>query len=132
MASKPQSLPKLASLYIRNLAANLIGNLIIALLNIFTPLEFLKDWMTFLSGGGWVWIPILVVAACIIVTILQYFIQRPISAYLTCLLRDEKIQKSFELKARQRLLNLPGFLCLTNLCLWLSLSIIFTPVMYFL
>jgi len=130
MASKPQSLPNLISLYIRNLAANLIGNLIIALLNIFTPLEFLKNWMAFLSGGGWVWIPIFIIAACIIVTILQYFIQRPISRYLTCLARDEKIRSSLKLKARQRLLNLPVFLCLTNLCLWLFLNIIFAPVMY--
>ena len=72
MASKPQSLPKLTSLYIRNLAANLIGNLIIALLNIVTPLEFLKDWTSLVSGGGWVLIPIFVITACIIVTILQY------------------------------------------------------------
>jgi sigma-B regulation protein RsbU (phosphoserine phosphatase) len=132
MASKPQSLPKLTGLYIRNLAANLIGNLIIALLNIFTPLEFLKEWMAFLSGGGWVWIPIFIVTACIIVTILQYSIQRPISRYLICLLRAEKIQKSFKFKARQRLLNLPVFLGLTNLSMWLFLDIIFAPVMYFL
>ena len=130
MASIPQSLPNLTSLYIRNLAANLIGNLIIALLNIFTPLEFLKDWMAFLSGGGWIWIPIFVLAACIIVTILQYSIQRPISSYLTCLVRGEKIQKSLKLKARRRLLNLPVFLCLTNLGMWLFLNIIFAPVLY--
>ncbi len=130
MASKPQSLPNLTSLYVRNLAANLIGNLIIALLNIFTPLEFLKDWMAFFSGGGGVWIPIFIIAACIIVTILQYSIQRPISRYLTCLGRDKKIQKSLKLKARRRLMNLPVFLCLTNLCMWLFLNIIFAPVMY--
>ena len=130
MASKPQSLPKLTSLYIRNLAANLIGNLIIALLNIVTPLEFLKDWTSLVSGGGWVLIPIFVITACIIVTILQYSIQRPISRYLTCLVCAEEIQKSFELKAGQRLLNLPVFLGLTNLCMWLFLDIVFTPVMY--
>ena len=44
MGSKLQTIPELTGLYIRNLAANLIGNLIILLLNIFTPLEFLKDW----------------------------------------------------------------------------------------
>ena len=52
MDFKPQPLPKLTGLYIRNLAANLIGNLIIVLLNIFTPLDFLKDWRAFLAGGG--------------------------------------------------------------------------------
>jgi hypothetical protein len=67
MASKPQSLPKLTGLYIRNLAANLIGNIIIVLLNIVTPLDFLKDWLSFLSGGGWVVIPIFIITACTIV-----------------------------------------------------------------
>jgi sigma-B regulation protein RsbU (phosphoserine phosphatase) len=131
MKSKAQTFPNLASLYIRNLTANLIGNLIIALLDIFTPLQFLKDWMAFLSGGGWVWVPIFIITACIIVTILQYSIQRPISRYLSCLVGHERIQKSFELKARQRLLKLPVYLCLTNLGMWLLLNIIFAPVMYF-
>jgi sigma-B regulation protein RsbU (phosphoserine phosphatase) len=121
---------KLTSLYIRNLAANLIGNLIIVLLNMVTPLEFLKDWLSFLSGSGWVLIPIFIITACIIVTILQYLIQRPISRYLTCLGRAEKIQKSFELKAGRRLLNLPALLGLANLGMWLFIDIIFTPVMY--
>ena len=130
MASKPQSLPKLTGLYIRNLAANLIGNIIIVLLNIVTPLDFLKDWLSFLSGGGWVVIPIFIITACTIVTILQYLIQRPISRYLTCLGRAEKIQKSVELKAGRRLLNLPVLLGLANLCIWLFLDIILTPVMF--
>ena len=130
MASKPQSLPKLTGLYIRNLAANLIGNIIIVLLNIVTPLDFLKDWLSFLSGGGWVVIPIFIIAACTIVTILQYLIQRPISRCLTCLGRAEKIQKSVELKAGRRLLNLPVLLGLANLGMWLFLDIILTPVMF--
>jgi sigma-B regulation protein RsbU (phosphoserine phosphatase) len=130
MASKPQSFPKLTGLYIRNLAANLIGNIIIVLLNIVTPLDFLKDWLSFLSGGGWVVIPIFIIAACTIVTILQYLIQRPISRYLTCLGRAEKIQKSVELKAGRRLLNLPVLLGLANLGMWLFLDIILTPVMF--
>ena len=130
MVSKPQSLPKLTGLYIKNLAANLIGNIIIVLLNIVTPLDFLKDWLSFLSGGGWVVIPIFIITACTIVTILQYLIQRPISRYLTCLGRAEKIQKSVELKAGRRLLNLPVLLGLANLCMWLFLDIILTPVMF--
>lgn len=130
MDSKSQSFPKLTGLYIRNLVANLIGNLIIALLNIFTPLDFLKDWRAFLAGGGWALIPLFIITAGIIVSILQFWIQRPISSYLACRAQDEKIHYSLELKARQRLLNLPVFLCLTNLLMWLFLNIIFTPVMY--
>ena len=132
MATKPHFLPNLTSLYIRNLAANLSGNLIIALLNQVTPLKFLKDWTAFLAGGDWVWIPIFILAACISVTTLQYSIQRPISRYIASLARDEKIHKTLELKARQRLLNLPVFLCLTNLGMWLFLDIIFAPLMYLL
>jgi len=132
MGTKLQPIPELTGLYIRNLAANLIGNLTIALLNIFTPLEFLKDWVLFLSQGGWVLIPIFIITAAIIVTSLQYSIQRPISSYLTFLKRDEKIEKSSKLKARQRLLNLPVILGGANLCMWLFLDIILAPVMYFL
>ncbi len=131
MGTKLQPIPELTGLYIRNLAANLIGNLTIALLNIFTPLEFLKDWVLFLSQGGWVLIPIFIITAAIIVTSLQYSIQRPISRYLTFLKRDENIQNSFKLKARQRLLNLPVILGGTNLCMWLFLDIILAPLMYF-
>ena len=128
--SKPQPLPKLTGLYTRNLAANLVGNLIIALLNIFTPLDFLKDWRAFLAEGGWALIPVFIISAGIIVSILQFWIQRPISRYLACRALGEKIYNPLELKARRRLLNLPVFLCLTNLFMWLFLDIIFSPVMY--
>jgi hypothetical protein len=39
---------RLIELYIRNVAANLLGFLIIALLNLFTPLEFFKIQRAFL------------------------------------------------------------------------------------
>jgi sigma-B regulation protein RsbU (phosphoserine phosphatase) len=132
MAANPQSFPNLTGLYIRNLAANLIGNLTIALLNIVTPLEFLKDWQAFISEGGWALIPIFLMSACVIVTFLQYTIQRPISSYLSCLAHDETTKKPAKLKAQQRLINLPVLLALTNLGMWLTLDIIFTPLMYFL
>jgi phosphoserine phosphatase RsbU/P len=132
MAFKQQSLPNLAGLYGRNLAANLIGNLIIVLLNIFTPLKFIEDWTDYIWRGGWVWIPTFILAACVSVTILQYLVQRPISGYLACLLRDEKIKKSIQLRAQRRLLNLPVLLASTNLSMWLFLDIIFSPVMYYL
>ena len=73
-----QTLPKLSGFYVRNIAANLIGSLIIALLNISSPLQFLEDWVAYLLKGGWVLIFILIVIACTIITILQYFIQYPI------------------------------------------------------
>ena len=130
MDADPRPHSILTGLYIRNLAANLIGNLIIALLNIFTPLDFLKDWMGFLAGGGWALVPLFIFTAAAIVTILQFYIQRPIARYLALRMRAEKAHGALELQARQRLLNLPILLGLTNLAVWLSLNIIVTPVMF--
>jgi len=130
MDLQSQTHPSLIGLYLRNITANLIGNLIIALLNIFSPLKFLNDWMSFLLGGGWILIFIIVLTAGGIVTILQYLIQHPISNYLTCLAQHETIQENLKVKARQRLLNLPAYIALLNFCMWLSLDIIFSPVMY--
>jgi len=130
MDSNLRPRPKLTGLYMRNLAANLIGNLIIALLNIFTPLDFLKDWMDFLARGGWALIPLFISIVAMIVTILQFYIQRPIARYLSDPTHVENAHGSLALQARRRLLNLPVLLCLTNLLVWLFLNVIFTPVMY--
>jgi len=130
MDSLPRPRPKMTGLYIRNLAANLIGNLIIALLNIFTPLDFLKDWMGFLARGGWAFIPLFIFTAGLIVTILQFYIQRPIARYLAGPMPAENTLGSLDLQTRQRLLNLPVLLCLTNLLVWLFLNILFSPVMF--
>ena len=75
-------------------------------------------------------VPVFIITACVIVTTLQYFVQRPVSRYVTCLMRGEKIVNPLKLKARQRLLNLPALLGLTNLGMWLLLDIIMAPVMY--
>ena len=44
---------RLSYLYALNLGANIFGFLIIALLNLFTPLEFVKIQRAFLLAGGW-------------------------------------------------------------------------------
>jgi sigma-B regulation protein RsbU (phosphoserine phosphatase) len=130
MAPESKTFPKLTGLYIRNIAANLIGNLIIALLNIFTPLEFLQGWRSYLRGGGWLFISIFILAACATVIILQYLVQRPISRSLSALAHGDKIQNTIERKSARRLLNLPVILALTNLSMWFLLDLIFAPVMY--
>ena len=130
MDFQSQTRPSLIGLYVRNITANLIGNLIIALLNIFSPLKFLNDWMSFLQGGGWILIFILILIASGIGTFLQYLIQHPISNYLTYLALHETIQENLRIKAGQRLLNLPVYIALLNFCMWLLLDIIFSPVMH--
>ena len=44
---------RLPELYGRNIGANLLGLLIIILLNLFTPVEFFKAQRAFLLAGGW-------------------------------------------------------------------------------
>ena len=118
----------LRGLYIRNYAANLSGQLIIALLNFWTPLEFITIWKKFIADGGWVLIPIFILSAAILATIFQYFLQRPISDYLK-LSNNPFIEPNLEARAKKRLLNLPILIGVINLAMWFGLDIIFTPLL---
>jgi sigma-B regulation protein RsbU (phosphoserine phosphatase) len=121
----------LLALYFRNWAANLVGQLIIALLNLWTPLKFITVWKKFLADGGWVLIPAFILSAAILATILQYLVQRPISDYLKFADDSEK-DTPLEQKAKKRLLNLPILIGVINLAMWFGLDLIFTPLLHFL
>ena len=123
--------PRLAGLYLRNLIANITGNLIIVLLNAFTPIEFFKDWQNFLLQGGWVLLIVLIPTVFTTAIVLQYRIQRPISTLRSQMHPGNQVGDNFQKKARCRLLNLPVLLALTNLILWTVASIVFMPVLYF-
>jgi sigma-B regulation protein RsbU (phosphoserine phosphatase) len=119
----------LSGLYIRNYAANLSGQLIIALLNFWTPLEFITVWKKFIADGGWILIPIFILSAAILATIFQYCVQRPISDYLKRS-NNSVIGPNLEAKAKKRLLNLPILIGVINLAMWFGLDIIFTPLLH--
>jgi len=123
--------PRLAGLYLRNLIANITGNLIIVLLNTFTPIEFFKDWQNFLFQGGWVLLIVLIPTVFTTAIVLQYRIQRPISIFRLQIQLGDNVDDNFQKQARRRLLNLPVLLALTNLILWTVASIVFMPVLYF-
>ena len=123
--------PRLAGLYLRNLIANITGNLIIVLLNTFTPIEFFKDWQHFLLQGGWVLLIVLIPTVFTTAIVLQYRIQRPISTFRLQMCLGNEVDDNFQKQARRRLLNLPVLLALTNLILWTVVSIVFMPVLYF-
>jgi phosphoserine phosphatase RsbU/P len=123
--------PRLACLYLRNLIANITGNLIIVLLNTFTPIEFFKDWQNFLLQGGWVLLLVLIPTVFTTAIVFQYFIQRPISIFQSQLQLGNKVENNLKKQARRRLLNLPVLLALTNLILWTGASIVFMPILYF-
>jgi sigma-B regulation protein RsbU (phosphoserine phosphatase) len=132
MAGSPPVKPSLIGLYVRNFLANLSGDFIIILLNFFTPLAVFKNWQAMLIEGQWVVIPIAATAVFLLVILLQYLIQRPISEVLKKIQSKEKPQTELQMKARCRLMNLPYIIALVNVALWVVLSAPFMLGMYFL
>ncbi|MGD9370079.1 MAG: hypothetical protein PVF14_01555, partial [Desulfobacterales bacterium] len=124
--------PSLTGLYVRNFSANVAGNLVLVMLNVFTPLEFFKEWQNFLRQGGWILLVSLVPMVFISAGLIQFLIQRPISGLLKQVHFGEAIEKNLILRAKRRLLNLPLSLAISNLILWISVTVLFTPVLYFL
>ena len=122
--------PSLIGLYIRNYIANFSGNFIIVLLNFFTPLAAYQKWQDTLSEGHWVVIPFAIISIFALVTLLQHFVQRPISDVLKKIQSKEKPQSELQMKARRRLLNLPYIMVLVNVTLWIVLTALLMPIMY--
>ena len=85
----------LVGLYLRNFAANISGNVIIALFNVVTPLQIFSDWQTFILHGGWTLIVFLIPIVFSSAIILQYLIQRPVAKLLHREHAGEKIQDTF-------------------------------------
>jgi sigma-B regulation protein RsbU (phosphoserine phosphatase) len=126
---------RLTNLYVRNFLANFAGNCIIIMLNLFTPLAVYENWKVFLWQSGWNsgWIVIPMALFLVVWTVigLQYLIQRPISTGLRRLQSGGKLPPDLLEKAKRRLVNLPSILGLTNLILWVILTCLFMPIMYF-
>jgi hypothetical protein len=113
---------RLTELYGRNIGANLMGFLIIALLNLFTPVEFFKIQRAFLLAGGWVVIlsfyPLVI---CIGVT-LQYLVQRPVTVVINQMRQGLEVESDMLEKGRMRLVNLPFAIGLINFIMWIVLT----------
>lgn len=131
MADTPLPKSGLIGLYLRNFAANIAGNLTIVLLNVFTPLEVLKDWQSFLWQGGWVLLVIALPLIFLTAFILQYSIQRPISDLYQQIHTAQKIDVGLQQRARTRLLNLPVTLGVANLALWIFATALFALFIYY-
>jgi sigma-B regulation protein RsbU (phosphoserine phosphatase) len=136
MKTQPSQPTRLTGLYVRNFAANFAGDFIIMVLNIFTPLAVFENWKAFLRQGdwrgGWIIIPIALFLVVWLVFGLQYLIQRPISISLRQLQSGKELDAELVAKAKRRLVNLPSILGLTNIILWVTLTCLFMPMMYFL
>jgi phosphoserine phosphatase RsbU/P len=112
----------LFELYVRNLGANLLGFLIIILLNFFTPLQFFKIQRAFVLEGGWMIILAFYPLVIGLGAFLQYLVQRPIAAVLSRMRRKEEIQAELRQKAQRRLMNLPLTIGLVNFAMWLGVT----------
>jgi len=136
METIPSEPAHLTGLYVRNFLANFAGNCIIVMLNIFTPLAVYENWKAFIWQGGliggWITIPITLFVVVWMVIGLQYVIQRPISICFRQLQAGNKLSAELLDTAKRRLVNLPSILALTNLILWVTLTCVFMPLMYFL
>ena len=100
---------KLKSLYLRNLGANLFGGVTIALLNAFTPLDFLKMHNAFFtSSQGRIGLLVFFPLVIAVNGFFQFQLQRPIARLLSLSGTRENLPVELIKKARQRLLNLPG------------------------
>ena len=121
----------LGGLYIRNLGANLLGFMIIATLNVFTPLEFFRSFRTFLFQEGYwkvffLFFPLLF---CLLI-LLQHRIQGPIEKAAALMRVGETVPENLEKKAQQRILNLPFALAGMNLAAWIILPALIASSFY--
>jgi sigma-B regulation protein RsbU (phosphoserine phosphatase) len=123
-ATEDYSLHKthLFELYLRNIAANLLGFFIIILLNFFTPLQFFKIQRAFVLEGGWIVILSFYPLVIGLGVLLQYQVQRPIAELLGRMRRGAEIGAELRGKAQQRLLNLPLTVGLVNFAMWLAVT----------
>jgi adenylate cyclase len=112
--------PSFLGFYIRNLGANLLGFVVIALLNAFTPLEFFRLQRDFIFiHGGWKAFFLFSPLATALVILLQYRFQYPILRFFRHEHAEPTLVSEFRDKAQRRLLNLPFILALTNLVVYL-------------
>ena len=109
-------------LYIRNLSSNLFAFGTIAILNVVTPLEFIKLQRKFVfSEGGWSDFFLFFPFVLLLVGLLQYRVQRPIADTAPLIEKREVIPFEWRHKAEKRLLNLPFIIAFINLAVYFSL-----------
>ena len=110
---------ELAGLYLRNLGANLLGFLIIAVLNVFTPLEFFRLFRRFLFlEGYWKFFFLILPFLLCLIILGQYGAQSHIAKALARMRDGEEVPEELARRAKQRLLNLPFRLVGINLAVW--------------
>src|SRR5512139_2096564 len=112
-------MPSLLGFYVRNMGANLLGFMVIAILNYFTPLEFFRMQRTFIfTEGGWKMFFLFYPLVLLLVGLLQYRAQYPLLKFFSPALSDQPVNPVLKEKARRRLLNLPLIIALMNVVVY--------------
>jgi len=121
----------LTGLYIRNLGANLLGFMIIVVLNVFTPLEFFRLFRAFLFLEGYwkVFFLFFPFVFCLLI-LAQHRVQRPITKAVHLLRQGAGVPENLAKKAKQRLLNLPFIIVGINLAAWIILPALVASSFY--
>ena len=122
-----QSRTSLLGFYVLNFLANFTGNIIIALLNLFSPIDELRNWRTFITDEGLLLVGAFIPLVVLLVVCLQIRIQRPIAAVLNNPEDIQEIDPNLLELGRRRLLNLPLILTYLNILVWVSVTVLFTP-----
>ena len=118
-------------LYLRNLGANLFGFVTIVMLNVFTPLSFFKIHRVLIfTEGVWTTFFLFFPVVMILIFLLQFNVQRPISNISTLMSKGKEISVVLREKAGQRLLNLPFIIALINVVIYVSVPIIVASALY--
>jgi sigma-B regulation protein RsbU (phosphoserine phosphatase) len=130
MADTQPVKPTLGGLYLRNFIANFSGNIIIAVLNFFTPLAFFDNWRATLAEGLWFAVPVAIISVVSLVVLLQYLVQRPISSVAKMIYVGHEPDSPLLESAKRRLLNLPLTLALINVCTWIVFTALLMPLIH--
>ena len=124
MVKKSHHNRPLLKLYLINAGANLIGAIVVGILNLLTPTEFFKLWRSLIVDEAWIYILILCPIIIALGAGLQYIAQRPLQRYFDSV-QSKGIDKSnLFRRARRRLLLLPLMISLMNISMWTGLSLL--------
>jgi len=109
----------LGPIYRVSLLANMVGLVVIFLINISTPLEFFREQRAFFREGGWVVLALLWPLVFVLAFLVQRRFLLPVHHLKRILLTSEKpVQEGVTEKAARRIVNLPLATGLNNLGMW--------------
>ena len=113
-------MPSFLGFYVRNMGANLLGFVVIAILNSFTPLEFFRMQRTFIfTEGGWKNFFLFYPLVLLLVGLLQYRAHYPLVRFFAQGVSGRPFNPALKEKARRRVLNLPLIIALMNVAVYI-------------